>query len=106
MSSERNRLLLLLVLLSVVSTAGWTTALAGGKTGPPPVFSSLSSVSKPPLVPTSGEPDVGQTPKPTLTTGGLFQAPRDEGGSPQGSPAAVWFRWIVRMWSIRFLGAR
>ena len=106
MLSERSRLLLLLVLLSVVAAAGWTTALAREKTDSPSVFSSLSSVSKSPAVPASGEPDVGQTPRPSITKGALLPAPRGEGGSSPGSPAAEWFRWIFRMWTIRYLGAR
>ena len=106
MFSERSRLLILLVLLSVVATAGWTTARAGAKTGSLTVFSSLASVSKPPAVPTSGEPDVGQTPRPSVTNGALLPAPRGEGGSSRGSPADLWFRWIFRMWTIRYLGAR
>ena len=106
MLSERSRLLLLLVLLSVVATAGWTSARASGKTDSPSVFSSLACVSKPPAAPTSGEPDVGQTPRPSITKGALLPAPRGAGGSSQGSPADVWFRWIFRMWTIRYLGAR
>ena len=106
MLSERSRLLLLLVLLSVVATAGWTTALASGKTDSPSVFSSLASVSKPPAVPTSGEPDVGQTPRPTLTKGSMSPAPHGESGHSKGPHADAWFRWIFRMWAIRYLGAR
>jgi len=106
MPSERSRLLVLLVLLSVVATAGWTTALAGGKTGPPTVSSPSVGVSRPPLAPTSGEPDVGQTPRPTTTTGSMSPAPRGEGGNPQGTRADAWFRWIFRMWTMRYLGAR
>jgi len=106
MLSERSRLLLLLVLLSVVATAGWTTALAGGKMGLPSVFSSLASVSKPPAAPASGEPDVGQTPRPTTTKGALSPALRGDGGGSQGPRSDAWFRWIFRMWTIRYLGAR
>ena len=106
MLSERSRLLVLLVLLSVVATAGWATALASGKTGSSTVSSSLASVSKPPAAPASGEPDVGQTPRPSITKGALLPAPRGDGGSSQGSPADRWFRWIFRMWTIRYLGAR
>ena len=106
MLSERSRLLLLLVLLSVVATAGWSTALAGEKTISPSVFSSLADVSKPPAVPTSGEPDVGQTPRSPIERGVLLPAPRGEGGNSQGSHADVWLRWIFRMWTNRYLGAR
>jgi hypothetical protein len=106
MLSNRSRLLLLLVLLPVVATAGWSTALAGGKTDSPSVFSSLASVSKPPAAPTSGEPDVGQTPRPTTTKGALSPAQRGEGRTSQGPGSDAWFRWIFRMWTIRFLGAR
>jgi hypothetical protein len=105
MLSERSRLLFLLVLLSVVATAGWTTARADGKTGSASV-SSFASVSKPPAAPASGEPDVGQTPRPSITKGALLPAPRGDGGSSQGSPADRWLRWIFRMWTIRYLGAR
>jgi hypothetical protein len=106
MLAERSRLLLLLVLLSVVATAGWTTALAGGRTGSSDVSSSLANMAKPPAVPNSGEPDVGQTPRPAVTKGVLSPAPRGDGGNSQGSSADRWFRWIFRIWTIRFLGAR
>ena len=102
MLSERRRLLLLLVLLLVVATAGWTTALASGKTGSSTVFSSLASVSKPPVVPTSGEPDVGQTPRSTITTGSMSPVWRGEGSRTQGPRSDAWFRWIFRMWTIRY----
>ncbi len=105
MLSERSRLLLLLVLLSVVATAGWTSAHASGKTGSSTVFSSLASVSKPPATPASGEPDVGQTPRPSMTNGLLSPAPH-EGGRSQSPQTDVRFRWILRMWAIRYLGAR
>ena len=106
MPSERSRLLVLLVLLLVVATAGWTTALAGGRTDASTVSSPCLSVSRPPLAPTSGEPDVGQTPRPTPTTGSMSPAPRGEGGIPQGTRADTGFRWIFRIWMMRYLGAR
>ena len=106
MISQRGRLLLLLVLLSVVATAGWTTALAGEKTAPPTVSTSVMSVPKPPAAPTSGEPDVGQTPHPTLTHGGSLKAPRGEGAPSMGSGTDWWLRWIFSMWAIRYQGAR
>jgi hypothetical protein len=106
MPSERNRLLVLLVLLSVVATAGWTTALAGGRTGSIPVSSPSLRVSRPPLAPTSGEPDVGQTPHPTSTTGWMSSSPRGEGGNSPGTRTDVWFRWIVRIWKTWLMGAR
>jgi hypothetical protein len=105
MLSERSRLLLLLVLLSVVAAAGWTTALADGKTAPSTV-SSWTRAAKPPAVPTSGEPDVGQTPRPKSTTGALSHAPSEVGGGSQDPPADAWFRWIVRTWKMRYFGAR
>jgi hypothetical protein len=105
MPSERSRLLLLLVLLSVVAAAGWTTAFADGKTGLRTAALS-PNVSKPPAVPTSGEPDVGQTPRPTPTKGALSPVPRGGSGIPQGPPAGAWFHWIFRMWKMRYLGAR
>jgi hypothetical protein len=106
MLSERGRLLLLLVLLSVVAAAGWSTALASGKTGSSSVVSSPAHMSKPPAAPNSGEPDVGQTPRPVVTHGALTPIPRGNGGSSQGSPVDLWFRWIFRMWAIRYLGVR
>ena len=106
MLAERIRILLLLVLLSVVATAGWTTAFASGKTGSSTVLSSLARVSRPPAAPTSGEPDVGQTPRTWITKGALSSAPLGEGGSSRGSAADLWFRWIFRMWTIRYPGAR
>jgi hypothetical protein len=106
MLSERSRLLFLLVLLSLVA-AGWTTALASGKAGSSAVSSSLlASMAKPPAVPASGEPDVGQTPRPSITKGASLAAPQGEGGGLRGSPADLRFRWIFRMWTIRYLGAR
>ena len=102
MLSERKRLLLLLVLLSVVATAGWKTALASERTGSSTVHWSLASVSKSPVVPTSGEPDVGQTPRPTLTKGSLLPGPHSEGGVSPGSPVGTWFRWIFRTWAIHY----
>jgi hypothetical protein len=105
MPAERSRLLVLLVLLSVVATAGWSTALAGGRTDTPSVTSSSLGVSKLPVSPTSGEPDVGQTPKPTPSTGSMRPAPRGEAWDPLGIRTGTWFRWIVRMWTTRYLGA-
>jgi hypothetical protein len=106
MLSERNRLLLLLTLLTVVATAGWTTALASGKTGSRAVSSSLVSLPKPPAVPASGEPDVGQTPRTIFTQGSVSPVGHGEGGSSHGPGGAAWFRWFFRMWTIRYLGAR
>ena len=104
MSSKRSRLLVLMVLLSVVAAAGWRTALAGGRTDSPSVFSSLASVSKPPALPASGEPDVGQTPRLEEDPGPppLYHG---KGGKSKGSRADAWVRWIFRMWTIRYLGA-
>jgi hypothetical protein len=106
MFPERNRFLLLLVLLAMVATAGWTTALAGGKADSAPASSSLASLSKPPVVPTSGEPDVGQTPHPTTTTGSVVHDPRGEAGHLKGSSGEIWFRWTLWTWAMRFFGAR
>ena len=106
MLSERSRLLILLVLLAVAATAGWTTALAGEKTGSSTASSSFERVSKPPAAPASGEPDVGQTPRPSTTKGALSPAQWGNGGSSQGSSADRWLCWIFRMWTIRYLGAR
>jgi hypothetical protein len=106
MLSERSRVLFLLILLSVVAAAGWSTALASGKAGPSTVSSSLASLERPPAVPASGEPDVGQTPRPEITRGALLPGPRGEAGGSQGSHADRWIRWVFRMWTIRYLGAR
>jgi hypothetical protein len=106
MLAERSRFLLLLILLLVVATAGWTTALASGKTDSSDVSSSLVSVLKPTVVPASGEPDVGQTPRAVVAHGSMSTAPRGEGGGSQGPRAGAWFRWVFRMWAIRYLGAR
>jgi hypothetical protein len=104
MVSRRSRLLFLLVLLSVVATVGWKSAFAGGDSGPTTV--SLSPGAKPPAAPTSGEPDVGQTPRPNPTQGVLTQAPHDVDEIPQDVPADVWVRWICRMLEMQFLGGR
>jgi hypothetical protein len=106
MLSERSRLLVMLVLLSVVATAGWTTALASGRTGSATVSSSLASMAKPPAVPNSGEPDVGQTPRSAVTHGSMTVAQRDEGGNSHGPHTDRWLRRLFRMWTIRYLGAR
>ena len=100
-----SRLLLLLVLASVVAAAGWSTAHAVGVTGTPIVASSSLSGSKPGAVPTSGEPDVGQTPH-SATQGALIHVPQGRTGGEREGPAYSWFRWIFRMWMVRYLGAR
>jgi hypothetical protein len=105
MISDRSRLLLLLVLLSAVATTGWTTARADGRAASPAV--SLAAMSKPPAVPTSGEPDVGQTPRrPVVTPGSMLPAPRGEDVHRWGPVADPGFGWIFRLWAIRYLGAR
>jgi hypothetical protein len=101
MLSHRNRLLLLLVLLLAVATAGWKTALASEETGSA-ASSSLESVSRPPVAPTSGEPDVGQTPRPTITKGALLPVPPIEGEGTQDDP---WVRWIFGTLAIWYLAA-
>jgi hypothetical protein len=104
MLSERSRLLILLILLTAVATAGWTTALAGGKTGPSTVFlsSSSASLSKPPAVPASGEPDVGQTPRSATPHDSKSAGPRGEDGTHHGSDAGAWLDWILRVWTDHF----
>ena len=108
MRSERSRLLILLVLVSVVATAGWSTALAREhSTAAPGVGLGWASVSKPIAAPTSGEPDVGQTPHPNTTKNGSALYPEPGGrGASWGDRAEPWFRWIVRTWTMRCLGAR
>jgi hypothetical protein len=108
MLSERGRLLLLLILLSVVAAAGSRTALADGKekTAAPVVLSSPACAVKPPATATSGEPDVGQTPRYTSNTGRMFPAPRDGDERSQGSHRDDWLHWILRMWVNRCPGAR
>jgi len=107
MISERSRLLILLVLVSVVATAGWSTALAREKTAALVGGPSWTSVSRPLAAPTSGEPDVGQTPHPAPTKNGSALDPGTGGqAGPWGTGSEPWFRWILRMWTMRYLGAR
>jgi hypothetical protein len=106
MHLNRSGLWLLLVLVSVVTTATWATALAGGATDPPTVATTCLGVSKPVAAPTTGEPDVGQTPRSTKPTGAMLHGPPVWSGWDPGNPAASWFRWIVRFWMMRYLGPR
>ena len=103
---DRSRLLILLILVSVVTAATWTMALASGTTGPITVAPAWLSTSKPGATPTSGEPDVGQTPRPLPSGGSMLHNPlgkRDPGSARQPDP---WFDWIFRLWIVRHLGAR
>jgi hypothetical protein len=103
---HRSRLLLLLVLIPVVVAATWTIALAGGSTGHPTVASSSLGASKPGAAPTSGEPDVGTTPRPALPAGWHVPGPRAGDAWMPGHLTSPWFRWIFRIWTVRYLGAR
>ena len=104
MPIHRSRLLLLLVLASVVLATNTAAARPDVRTVPPTVTSSLSGM-KPMANPTSGEPDVGQTPHPVTHPGGLLPAPRggDE-GVPMRKPTS-WFGWVFRIWMMRLIGA-
>jgi len=106
MHMDRSRLLILLVLVSVVAAGSWTTSVAHGKAGSRVDISSPVIVPKPRAAPTSGEPDVGQTPHNASHTGvgcpGLQPGEREK---PR-RPANLWFYWVSRMWMMRFVGAR
>jgi hypothetical protein len=106
MHVDRSRLLFLLILVSVVTAATWTMALASGTTGRATVASAWLSASKPGATPTSGEPDVGQTPRPQTWGGSMSHAPRGERDRKPGRQADPWFDWIIRMWITSHLGAR
>lgn len=95
-----------MVLLSVVACAGRTTALAGEKTDGSTVSSSFASVAKPSIAPTSGEPDVGQTPHPTVTTGSVLHAQTGKASGSRGNHFDIWLGWILKLWAIQYLGAR
>ncbi len=106
MHVERSRLLILLVLVSVVCAASWSTCLAGGTTGLSQVPGSSVSQPKPQAVPTSGEPDVGQTPHPVSHAGLQSPGPRRGGGGSERHQTDLWFSWIFRVWMVRVFGAR
>ena len=106
MHMDRSRLLILLVLVSVVAAGSWTTSVAHGKAGSRVDISSPVIVPKPRAAPTSGEPDVGQTPHNVSHSGaGSPDLQRDEGETPR-QPSNLWFYWTIRMWMMRFSGAR
>ena len=103
---DRNRLLILMILVSAVAAVTWTTALASGTTDGTNVASAWWSASKPGATPTSGEPDVGQTPRPHTSGGSMLHNPevkRDVRPERQADP---WFFWIIRTWIMRHPGAR
>jgi len=103
MFSDRSRLLFLLVLVSVAAAAIWTTALADGVKFGGPNAAAWTSPSKPLATPTSGEPDVGQGPRPTPAHSRL----RPVVHAPwTGLLPEPWYRWIVRTWMVQVPGAR
>lgn len=104
MHHQRNRLLLLLVLVSVVTAVACSPAFAHGqrsKHEPVPEWTNAGKL--PSAAPTSGEPDVGQGPKPSRGSGCV---PVTQPPSERHGPAAPWFRWILRVWMSSFMGAR
>ena len=104
MHVERGRLLILVALLSVVCAASWSTSLASGTLSSD--ASSTWSQLKPHAAPTSGEPDVGQTPHPDTQTG--LQSPGSRGGEGGSSRHRTdnWFSWAYRILMMRLFGAR
>jgi hypothetical protein len=103
MFSVRNRLLILLVLVSVVTAAAWSPAYARkAKSSTPPSWTTVGS-HRPSFGPTSGEPDVGQGPKPSKGTGcvPITQPPTDVPDPTTSLP-----RWYLRIWISTLLGAR
>ncbi len=103
----RGRLLILLVLLPLVGAAlCWTSARAGEVSGSSPATATLST-QRPGATPAdSGEPDVGQTPKPLTPTGALGPAPDQQLTGPQGLAYGFWIRWITWVWMVWYLGIR
>ncbi len=104
----RGRLLLLLVLLPLVGAAlCWTSARAAGVSGSSPATTATLSTQKPGATPAdSGEPDVGQTPKPLTPTGAISPAPDQQLTGPRGPAYGFWIRWIAWVWMVRYLGIR
>ncbi len=100
-----NRLLILLVLVSVVAAASWSTVFADRATGPPTVAPASVALSKPAVVPTSGEPDVGQTPHPVSHAGVGRPGPRGDGEQSPRQPVRTWLDWIIRTWMMRYFGS-
>lgn len=105
MRRARGRLLLSLILLTLGGAAAWKDARAGSFTGAgwnAPVSVSLSSrVYRPGPMPTSGEPDVGQS-KPVVEPHSLIF----KGWTLHGPPAtaAGWIEWIGRVWAMHWTG--
>ena len=103
----RSRGWLLMVLVFVVVAVAWTTADAGTRPGSPTEASSCISGSRPAATPTAGEPDATTTPKPVTKTGLVTPDPRGgDDGWLRGHSINSWFRWIIRDWTVRYLGAR
>ncbi len=103
MLSVRHRLLLLLVLVSVVTAVAWSPVLAHGAKSKSPAPEWTSAGKQPLMGPTSGEPDVGQGPKPSKTSHCMPVTQPASG--PQGASQS-WFRWILRIWISTTYGAR
>ncbi len=106
MRVDHSRLLILLVLVSVVAAANWSTVFAGRATGPPSVAAWPRAVSAPGAVPTSGEPDVGQTPHPVTHAGVNTPRPHENGPQAERRPAFSWLDWVLRNWESTYLGMR
>jgi hypothetical protein len=103
MPTHPRRLLFLLVQVSLVVAVSWATAHARGSTPSPNVAPSSLSALKSGAQPTSGEPDVGQSPRLNPVKGSASPAPGWSYEKP-GRPHSTRFSWIVRLWMFRFTG--
>ena len=103
---DRSRLLILMILVPAVVAVTWTTALASGTTDGTNVASVWLSASKPGATPTSGEPDVGQTPRPHTSGGSMKANPQVKRDARPERQTDPWFYGVFRMWITRHLGAR
>ena len=104
MKRKRNRLLVALVLATVVSALGWNAAFAGLRpwTAAGSGGTRITSLDRH-AAPSSGEPDVGSTGKPSPTTRQL--TPQFQRHAPSWLPdGRLWKSWIWAMWMTR--GAR
>jgi hypothetical protein len=107
MHVKHSRLLILLVLVPVVSVAFVSVGHASLSTGNVQ-FPDLTWTpqTRPDVTPTSGEPDVGQTPRPVSHASVRSPGSRREGESSPRVRTDFWFHWIVRTWMVRWFGAR
>jgi|WetSurMetagenome_2_1015567.scaffolds.fasta_scaffold211783_2 hypothetical protein len=103
MHSVRNRLLLM-ALLIVVTAAAWSPAHARGVKSNVTSGSEWTTVEKQPIVgPTSGEPDVGQGPKPSKSSSCV---PSTQPPSVKHDLNLAWLQWALRIWMSTTFGAR